>query len=228
MMYKKQFNVNLSDDIVTNGNIIIKGNDDIINFNVISSIINQLLKNDSTIEYITNNTITSDFVNVVNMHNSKELLEVLAQYDKLMTNRLKSLSNMGDIITHKRVKFSESIILIIDNLDSLIKDMTSDTISEIMNIITRFARLSPSIGIMTIISFNGNVFSNGILYKQGLISIFNNTENIIVTSNIDSNTSKYFLRDAIDLTLPKNFGLLYTHGDSYSLFNLKNIDLTLI
>ena len=144
MMYKKQFNVNLSNDIIANGNIIINGNDSTTNFNVISSIVNQLLKNDATIEYITNNTINSDFVNVVNMHNSKELLEVLAQYDKLMTNRLKSLSNMGDIITHKRVKFSESIILIIDNLDSLIKDMTSNTISEIINIITRFARLSQS------------------------------------------------------------------------------------
>ena len=72
MMYKKQFNVNLSDDIIANGNIIINGNDSTTNFNVISSIVNQLLKNDATIEYITNNTITSDFVNVVNMHNSKE------------------------------------------------------------------------------------------------------------------------------------------------------------
>ena len=192
MMYKKQFNVNLSDDIIANGNIIITGNDPTTNFDVISSIVNQLLKNDATIEYITNNTITSDFANVVNMHNSKELLKVLAKYDKLMTNRLTAMSNMEDIIIHKRVKFSESIILIIDNLDSLIKDMTSDTISEIMNIITRFARLSPSIGIMTIISFNGNMFSNGMLYKQGLISIFNNTENIIVTSKVILISLLYF------------------------------------
>ena len=222
-----ELKVKFSDDIITNGSILINGMIGTGKTTLCKNIVTQLKKKEVEIDYATpipvyDASVDDDDDIYKHTTNVKELADLLVSYQTEMMDRFKKMESASVNSAYKLKEPVKTKVIIIDGLNEYMCNDDYRSVDKIKNTLGSIARLGRAAGIMLILTCErpgGNVIST---------DLFNNIINRVNVGKIaDVNVSQLMFDEDLHINIPSGMGIYqsaFSAGESeYSIFSIDNV-----
>lgn len=222
-----ELKVKLSDDIITNGSILINGMIGTGKTTLCKNIVTQLKKKEVEIDYATpipvyDASVDDDDDIYKHTTNVKELADLLVSYQTEMMDRFKKMESASVNSAYKLKEPVKTKVIIIDGLNEYMCCDDYRSVDKIKTALGSISRLSRAAGIMFILTCErpgGNVIST---------DLFNNIINRVNVGKIaDVTVSQLMFDENLHINIPSGMGIYqsaFSAGESeYSIFSIDNV-----
>ena len=222
-----ELKVKFSDDIITNGSILINGMIGTGKTTLCKNIVTQLKKKEVEIDYATpipvyDASVDDDDDIYKHTTNVKELADLLVSYQTEMMDRFKKMESASVTSAYKLKELVKTKVIIIDGLNEYMCNDDYRSVDKIKTALGSISRLGRAAGIMFILTCerpSGNVIST---------DLFNNIINRVNVGKIaDVTVSQLMFDEDLHINIPFGMGIYqsaFSAGESeYSIFSIDNV-----